>query len=100
MDYQIRKATLADRAAIEALIAASARGLSLGDYTARQIEAALGGAFGVDSSLILDGTYFVAEGAGGALAGCGGWSRRRTLFGGDRYAARDAAELDPRAEPA
>jgi len=99
MDYVIRKAGLDERAAIEELIGLSARGLSRGDYTARQIEAALTGAFGVDSSLILDGTYFVAESAG-RLVGCGGWSKRRTLFGGDRYAARDAAELDPQTEPA
>jgi GNAT superfamily N-acetyltransferase len=99
MDYVIRKATLDDRASIEKLIAESARGLSRGDYSGRQIEAALGGVFGVDTNLIEDGTYFVAE-SGGALVGCGGWSKRRTLFGGDRYAVRDASELDPRTEPA
>jgi GNAT superfamily N-acetyltransferase len=99
MDYRIRKATLEDRAAVEGLIAESARGLSRGDYSARQVEAALGGVFGVDTSLIEDGTYFVAE-SGGALVGCGGWSKRKTLFGGDRYAARDEGELDPRTEPA
>lgn len=100
MDYSLRKATLADREAIARLIAESARGLSLGDYSARQVEAALGGVFGVDTSLIEDGTYFVVEGEGGALVGCGGWGRRRTLFGGDRYAARDARALDPLTEPA
>lgn len=99
MDYVIRKAELEDRAAIEALIAESARGLSREDYSGRQIEAALSTVYGVDTDLILDGTYFVAE-SGGALVGCGGWSRRRTLFGGDRYAARDASELDPESEPA
>jgi GNAT superfamily N-acetyltransferase len=99
MDYQIRKATLADRAAIERLIAESARALSRGDYSERQIEAAVAAIFGVDTRLILDGTYFVAEGGRG-LIGCGGWSRRKTLFGGDRYAARDAGELDPESEPA
>jgi GNAT superfamily N-acetyltransferase len=77
----------------------SARGLSRGDYSERQIEAAVASVFGVDTDLILDGTYFVAELAG-ALVGCGGWSRRRTLFGGDRYASRDAGELDPESEPA
>ncbi|HWS53411.1 MAG TPA: GNAT family N-acetyltransferase [Pyrinomonadaceae bacterium] len=99
MDYVIRKATLDDRPAIQELIAESARGLSREDYTGPQIEAALRTVFGVDTSLILDGTYFVAE-AGGALIGCGGWSRRRTLFGGDQYAERDSAELDPATEPA
>jgi GNAT superfamily N-acetyltransferase len=99
MDYVIRKARLDERAAIGELIAESARGLGRGDYTGRQIEAALAGVFGVDTSLIQDGTYFVAESAG-VLVGCGGWSKRRTLFGGDRYAVRDASELDPRTEPA
>jgi GNAT superfamily N-acetyltransferase len=99
MDYVIRKAGLDDRGAIERLIAESARGLGREDYSGRQIEAALEGVFGVDTELILDGTYFVADGAG-TLLGCGGWSKRRTLFGGDRYAARDASELDPRSEPA
>jgi GNAT superfamily N-acetyltransferase len=99
MDYVIRKATLDDRPAIRELIAESARGLSREDYTGPQIEAAVATVFGVDTSLILDGTYFVAE-RGGALIGCGGWSRRRTLFGGDQYAERDSGELDPATEPA
>ncbi len=52
---------------------------------------------GLDSQLIADGTYFVVE-DDGALAGCGGWSRRATLFGGDHSAGRDAALLDPARE--
>jgi GNAT superfamily N-acetyltransferase len=76
------------------LIAASARGLSRGDYTPEQVEGALRGAFGTDTQLIRDGSYFVIE-AQGRLAGCGGWSRRRTLFGSDVRAGRDATELDP-----
>ncbi|HEX7174930.1 MAG TPA: GNAT family N-acetyltransferase [Pyrinomonadaceae bacterium] len=99
MDYLIRRATLADRAAIERLIAESARGLSRGDYSERQIEAAVAAVFGVDTSLIIDGTYFVAE-SGRELIGCGGWSRRKTLFGGDQIPGRDAGELDPESEPA
>ena len=54
---------------------------------------------GIDSQLIEDGTYFVIE-SDGQLAGCGGWSRRATLYGGDHSAGRDAALLDPAAEPA
>ena len=91
----IRNARLDDRPAIGVLIAESARGLSRDDYTDRQIESALEtGVFGVDTALIEDGTYFVAE-TNGRLIGCGGWSRRRTLFGGDRFVERHSEELDP-----
>lgn len=90
----LRKATLDDRGALESLIARSARGLTSGAYTPQQVEAALGGAFGVDTQLIRDGTYFVAE-ARGRIVGCGGWSLRRTLFGADGRSQRDASELDP-----
>jgi N-acetylglutamate synthase-like GNAT family acetyltransferase len=99
MDYIIRKATLDDRAAIEQLIMESARKLSRKDYSDEQIEAAIRSVFGVDTSLILDGTYFVAD-SNGRLLGCGGWSKRKTLFGGDQFASRDASELDPQTEPA
>ncbi|HEX8734848.1 MAG TPA: GNAT family N-acetyltransferase [Pyrinomonadaceae bacterium] len=99
MDYIIRKANLEDRAAIERLIAESARGLSRDKYSNRQIEAAIATVFGVDTDLILDGTYYVVE-ADGALIGCGGWSKRKTLFGGDRFAVRDSSELNPQLEAA
>ena len=99
MDYIIRKASLGDRAAIEQLIIASARSLSREDYSEQQIEAAIKTVFGVDTNLILDGTYFVAD-RGGTLIGCGGWSKRKTLFGGDHYATRDSSELDSRTEAA
>jgi GNAT superfamily N-acetyltransferase len=95
----IRPATLADRDVLQGLIARSARGLSAADYRPEQVEGALQGAFGVDSQLINDGTYFVVEEAG-VIVGCGGWSFRKTLFGGDKRPERDAAELDPRTEPA
>lgn len=99
MDYVIRKARLTDRANIEALIAESARGLSRHEYSERQIEAAIESVFGVDTNLIVDETYFVAD-RSGELIGCGGWSKRRTLFGGDQYTSRDASELDPQSEAA
>ena len=99
MFYQLRKATLADHARLEALIARSARTLGARDYTSEQIEGALRGTFGVDTQLIVDETYFVAE-SGGEILGCGGWSRRHTLFGGDAGTGRDCTELDPRTEPA
>ena len=99
VSFSLRKATLGDRPAIEQLIKASARGLSRAEYSDQQIEGAIRTVFGVDSSLIEDGTYFVAE-TNGELVGCGGWSKRRTLFGGDQYTTRDASELDPGTEPA
>ena len=99
MDYILRKATLSDSAAIAQLIKDSARSLSRADYSDAQIEGAIATVFGVDTNLIIDGTYFVADSAG-TLIGCGGWSKRKTLFGGDQYATRDASYLDPRTEPA
>ncbi len=99
MDYPIRKATLADRADIAQLIQDSARSLSRADYSDEQIEGAIATVFGVDTNLIVDGTYFVAERAG-ELIGCGGWSKRKTLFGGDQWDTRDASELDPKTDAA
>lgn len=99
MGFVLRTARPDERETLEALIARSARGLSGADYSPAQIEAAITHVFGVDSELVTDGTYFVAEEAGAAIA-CGGWSRRRTLFGGDRYAARQSGLLDPACEPA
>src|SRR5689334_10650716 len=88
-----------EREAIKQLIAESARLLSREHYSDKQIEAAIATVFGVDTDLIEDGTYFVAEDAG-AMVGCGGWSKRKTLFGGDQYLSRDAGYLDPASEPA
>jgi GNAT superfamily N-acetyltransferase len=88
-----------ERDAIKQLIADSARQLSREHYDATQIEAAIVTVFGVDTDLIEDGTYFVAE-ESGTLVGCGGWSKRKTLFGGDQFSARDAGYLDPHSEPA
>ncbi len=94
MTVSFRKATLSDVSAIHTLIAASAWGLSRADYSDAQIAAALQSAWGVDTELILDGTYFVAE-HGGKLIACGGWSWRGTLFGGDAQAGRRSDALDP-----
>lgn len=95
----IRAAIAAEVPALEALIAASARALGPPFYTAAETEAAITHVFGVDSELVADGSYLVATRAG-ALAGCGGWSRRTTLFGGDRYAARESGLLDPATDAA
>ena len=99
MSYYVRKAQRADQPRLEQLIADSARTLGTHAYRSEQIEAALRGAFGVDTQLIDDGTYFVAE-LDGVIVGCGGWSRRSTLFGGDRHAQRDARELNPQTDAA
>src|SRR5215216_2663870 len=88
-----------DREEIKQLIAESARHLSREHYDDTQIETAISTVFGVDTDLIEDGTYFVAE-REGMLVGCGGWSKRKTLFGGDQYSSRDAGYLDPASEPA
>ncbi len=88
-----------DSAEIRELIARSIRALGAADYSPRQIEGALQGAFGLDTQLIADGTYYVVESAG-QLLGCGGWSYRRTLFGGDARADRDAGILDPHMDAA
>ena len=87
MSFSFRAATLDDVPALVDVIARSARGLSRQDYTDAQIEAALGTAWGVDTELIRDGTYFAVE-VGGAIIACGGWSKRRTLFGSDAQAGR------------
>lgn len=79
----IRKAIADDIPALERLIPESARALSGAYYTPRQIEAAIVHVFGVDTQLITDGTYFVAE-TQGRIVGCGGWSKRKTLYGGDQ----------------
>jgi GNAT superfamily N-acetyltransferase len=98
-EWQLRLAREGDVAVLEELITLSARGLRANYYSAEQIEGALGSVFGVDRQLIRDGTYFVVE-ANDELIGCGGWSKRRTLFGSDHQTGRDDAKLDPAKEPA
>jgi GNAT superfamily N-acetyltransferase len=93
MPPSLRKAVAADIPALGMLIAASVRGLQAQDYTPEQIEAALRTVFTVDSQLIDDGTYFVAE-QDGEMIGCGGWSQRKTLCGGDHHAVRENAFLN------
>lgn len=104
---QIRQAVAADIPALRALIDASVRGLQARDYTQAQIESALATVYGVDTQLIADGTYFVAEvmpqteaAAGPVIAGCGGWSKRKTLYGADHCAGREDDLLDPRSDAA
>ncbi|MEO1092521.1 MAG: GNAT family N-acetyltransferase [Pseudomonadota bacterium] len=98
MAMEIKRAGKADLAAIATLMARSIRELQRGFLDDRQIAASFD-IMGLDSQLIDDGTYFVVTDAA-ALIGCGGWSRRATLYGGDDAAVRDARLLDPATEPA
>ena len=108
-NIRLRLAVPEDVPALRELIDASVRGLQTQDYTPAQIEGALKTVFGVDSQLIADGTYIVAQaertsieraGAKNApseciIVGCGGWSKRKTLYGSDRWTGREDALLDP-----
>jgi GNAT superfamily N-acetyltransferase len=97
MTYGLRVATADDVPALQALIPRSARALSAGYYTERQISSAITHVFGVDTQLIADGTYYVAVAeADGQIVGCGGWSMRQTLYGGDQM----KGEADPLLDPA
>ena len=95
----IRRARPEDVPALKELIPLSARELSRGFYTEDETASAILYVFGPDTRLIEDGTYFVAE-EEGRIAGCGGWSRRRTLYGGDQMKSGEEPLLDPSAEAA
>ena len=99
MEMTLRVAVLEDVPALQQLIPHAARELSKGFYTPQQIESAIQYIFGVDTQLIADRTYYVAE-AGGQLVGCGGWSKRHTLFGGDQRKAAQDPLLDPTGDAA
>jgi GNAT superfamily N-acetyltransferase len=103
--FTLRLATEDDIPALHALIEASVRGLQAGDYSPAQIEGALGTVLGLDTQLIRDQTYFIAESldqnsAARTAAGCGGWSKRKTLFGADRGPGREPDLLDPATDAA
>jgi len=137
MNISIRLAEVRDVPELSRLIELSVRGLQAGDYSPAQLERALAVVYGVDTRLIADRTYFVAEageigssgettsaakaadqplgsnatlkrcaaqnqniGEGFSIVGCGGWSRRRTLYGGDQFAGREDSLLDPTTEAA
>lgn len=106
-DIQIRPAIAAEIPELQKLIQASVRQLQAEDYTPEQIEGALTTVFGVDTQLIADGTYLVAEAESeGSLetklviVGCGGWSKRKTLYGADQWTDRHDDLLDPRRDAA
>ena len=97
--FELRIAELTDLPALDVLIPAAARSLSAGFYSERQIESAIRHIFGPDTQLIHDRTFYVAT-VDSALIGCGGWSRRRTLFGGDQAKSSSDPLLDPGTDPA
>jgi GNAT superfamily N-acetyltransferase len=95
MGFRFRAATRADIPAIRELIAASVRALQV-EYSAAEREAAIATVFTVDTRLVADGTYLLALSDDDRLAGCGGWSRRKTLYGGDhQVGAIEPEMLDP-----
>lgn len=102
----MRVALESDIPALHALIEASVRGLQADDYTPAQIEGALGTVLGLDTQLIRDRTYFVVEissteeSGEQRLVGCGGWSKRKTLFGSDHASLREPDLLDPATDAA
>jgi len=95
----VRLATRADVPALEQLIERSVRGLSAEFYTPAQIDAAMHDVFGVDTQLIADGTYYMIDGPSGPAA-VGGWSARRTLYGGDQMKTADDPMLNPATDAA
>ncbi len=97
--FVLRLAREGDIPVLENLIELSVRELQAPAYSTAQMDAALGPVFGVDRQLIADGTYFVVEHEG-EVVGCGGWSRRRAVFGGDLARAGEDGKLDPACDPA
>ena len=98
-EWAPRLARPEDIPALELLIPLSVRALQAPYYSLAQIEAALGPVFGIDKQLIRDGTYFVVE-QGAEIVGCGGWSRRKSLYGSDSGREQEDAELDPQHDAA
>ncbi len=88
------------------LIDASVRRLQSDDYSAEQIDSALRSVFGVDSQLVGDGTYLLVQtvpadaSKNPVIVACGGWSKRKTLYGGDRWRDRQDDLLDPATDAA
>jgi GNAT superfamily N-acetyltransferase len=100
---RLRKAVASDVPRLRLVIEASVRGLQANFYSPIQIEGALRSVYGVDSQLIADGTYFAAEDVSlspPVIVACGGWSRRKTLYGGDQYDGREDSLLDTRHDAA
>ncbi len=99
MPVTTRLATFNDVPVLQQLIAESVRGLSKGYYTEMQIESSIKYIFGIDTQLLIDETYYVAE-ADNQIIACGGWSKRETLYGGDQHKAVADPLLDPATDAA
>jgi GNAT superfamily N-acetyltransferase len=97
--FTIRLAVTGDIPALQKLIAISVRGLSRNYYSAKQIESSIKYIFGVDTQLLIDGTYYVIEEDSKIIA-CGGWSKRKTLYGGDQHKSIVDPLLDPNTDAA
>lgn len=96
----IRLATMDDVPVLQELIGQSVWQLQANEYTEAQRQAATRLVYGVDTQLISDATYYAVE-VDGQIVACGGWSRRRTLFGGDQHRpTREPELLDPATEAA
>ena len=105
MTFHIRNAVLEDVPRLREIIEASVRGLQSRDYSPPQIEGALKSVYGVDTQLIADETYFAVETCNAIdktpeIVACGGWSKRKTLYGGDQFAGREDSLLDPAVDAA
>ncbi|MEY4484852.1 MAG: hypothetical protein RL693_2304, partial [Verrucomicrobiota bacterium] len=99
MNWTLRLASPEDVPALEELILLSVSVLQAPYYSEAQREAARGAVFGVDRQLIADGTYYVAEHEG-SVVGCGGWSKRKSLFGSDAVRREADPLLNPHTDPA
>jgi GNAT superfamily N-acetyltransferase len=99
MQITNRLATLHDIPQLNEMISLSVRGLSTGYYSPAQIESAVKYVFGIDTQLVIDGTYYIAE-VDGVIAGCGGWSKRNTLYGGDQHKEIEDPLLNPETDSA
>ena len=93
-----RLATLEDVDELSSLMRVSIRQLIGAYLDAARVEAS-DEIMGLDTQLIEDGTYFAVQ-CGDRIVGCGGWSRRATMFGGDHSGGRSTRLLDPAREPA
>jgi GNAT superfamily N-acetyltransferase len=112
--FHVRAVLPADVPVLQKLIERSVRELQAEDYTVEQRENALQTVFGVDSQLVADGTYLLVESrtisaaeeqaherkSEPVIVACGGWSKRKTLYGGDHWSHREEGLLDPRTDAA